>query len=119
MHQNHLTRHCEERFFASLPQHELSRGGNLELIDLFNGKIEELIPSHKARLLRLRLAMIAKKALPPYLVRVLVLVVVAALVFVGAAFIGAAFNWTGPPVGSPSGPDRYCAKSAGGRAGLK
>jgi hypothetical protein len=43
--------HCEERF---------SRRGNLEVIDFVETEIAEFIPSHKARLLRLRLAMTAR-----------------------------------------------------------
>jgi hypothetical protein len=47
-------------FFASLPQHDLSRGGNLEAIDKYVAEIAKFIPSSKARLLRLRLAMTAR-----------------------------------------------------------
>jgi hypothetical protein len=47
--------HCEERFM---------RRGNLELVDLLNYEIAEFVPSHKTRLLRLRLAMTARDLSP-------------------------------------------------------
>jgi hypothetical protein len=41
-------------FIASLPQHDLSRSGNLEVIDLFKNKIAEFIPNDKSEIASLR-----------------------------------------------------------------